>query len=74
MDIVFVCINILTCIIYVGTSPMVWRNMNKGAHTVIVRANCVSNGVTVSTKKENSILLLISSTTLYDSAPSYFKL
>ena len=36
---------------YVGTSPMIWRKLTKGAHTVTVKADCIINSVAVSTTK-----------------------
>ena len=34
---VFVCL-------YIGESPLIWKDLTEGNHTVIVRGLCLSNG------------------------------
>ena len=36
---------------YVGTSPVVWRNLKKGKHTATVKASCVVDGISMSSTK-----------------------
>ena len=38
----------LVCIILLGTSPMKWNTLDKGNHTVIVKASCITDGITLS--------------------------
>ena len=32
--------------LYIGESPLVWKDLSKGNHTVIVRGLCLNNGST----------------------------
>ena len=36
---------------YIGTSPVVWNDLKKGKHTVIIKARCLVGGNTVSSKR-----------------------
>lgn len=38
--------------VYLGESPMVWKNLKKGKHTVIVRARCLDNMSSVTKKRK----------------------
>ena len=38
----------------IGMTPVVWRNLIKGKHTVVIRAFCTNDdGIQTSTVKEN---------------------
>ena len=48
-------------IIHVGTRPAVWKkiNLKSGLRSVTVRASCVYNGVTVSTKSRKFVFKVL---------------